>query len=204
VGLELVKFARRDDQQGRWADLLVAEATAGEILREQGIPSAQSRIVEAGDFVFLAVRRFDRTDAGGRIGVHSLAAIDGALYGQGGGPWPEVAGRLFEDGLITGPDRSRIQQVWEFGRAIRNTDMHLGNLAFHPVRTGGFQLAPVYDMSPMAYAPTAAGVPEFEAVHVEYPAQDAASWARAFWTRLAGNPQTSPSFRETARRHALV
>jgi len=105
TGLELVKFARRDEQQGRWADLLVAEATAAEVLRNHAVPSAASRIVEVDAFVFLAVRRFDRTDAGGRIGVHSLAAIDGALSGEGSGSWADMA-REFRERLSSNARRS--------------------------------------------------------------------------------------------------
>jgi len=106
-----VKFARRDDQKGRWADLLVAESTASEILKEHGIPAVASRIVEVEDLVFLAVRRFDRTHSGGRVAVHTLAAIDRALYGEGTGSWAEMADKLYLDGFISASDQDRIQQV---------------------------------------------------------------------------------------------
>jgi hypothetical protein len=200
-GLELVKFARRDDQQGRWADLLVAEATAGEVLKEHGIPSADSRIVEVDGFVFLAVRRFDRKDSGGRVGVHSLAAIDGALYGEGSGSWGEMADRLYVDGLISASDQKTIQHVWDFGKAIRNTDMHFGNLGFHPTSNGAFALAPVYDMLPMAYAPNAAGVPEFKPGNQGFTVVPPNPMANDFWERLSLDTRVSQSFKNIARQH---
>ena len=201
VGLELVKFARRDDRQSRWADLLIAEATAGEILGENGIPSAASRIVEVDNFVFLAVRRFDRTTSGGRVGVHSLAAIDGFLYGEGSGSWADMAERLYRDGFLSRADRESIRKVWDFGRAIGNTDMHFGNLGFHPCPDGRFTLAPVYDMLPMKYAPNAAGLPEYEQGTTPVPAIRGTSMAEDFWERLSLDGRLSESFRNLARLH---
>lgn len=203
VGLELVKFARRDDRHGRWADLLVAEATAGEILREHGIPAAASRIVEVDDFVFLAVKRFDRTASGGKVGVHSLAAIDGALYGEGSGSWAGMADRLCQDGLISSSDQERIRQVWDFGKGIGNTDMHFGNLGFHP-RDKGFVLAPIYDMLPMAYAPNAAGVPAYEPDNRRVTDSQGVSMAREFWGELSMDPRISSGFTKIAAAHFLV
>jgi DNA-binding transcriptional ArsR family regulator len=200
VGLELVKFARKDDQQGRWADLLIAEATAGEVLSHHGILAAASRIVEVENFVFLAVRRFDRTESGGRVGLHSLAAIDGALYGEGSGSWADMADKLFKDRLISLADQENIQRVWNFGRAIRNTDMHFGNLGFHP-RDEGFMLAPVYDMLPMGYAPHAAGLPEHE--HAESISGDirTRTMVKEYWEKLSLDSRLSESFRTIARLH---
>jgi DNA-binding transcriptional ArsR family regulator len=200
VGLELVKFAGKDDQHGRWADLLIAEATAGEVLRHHGIPAAASRIVEVENFVFLAVRRFDRTESGGRVGLHSLAAIDGALYGEGSGSWADMAEKLFKDGLISLAEQESIQQVWNFGRAIRNTDMHFGNLGFYP-NGEGFMLAPVYDMLPMGYAPHAAGLPEYE--HSQSNSREIRTRAmvKEYWEKLSLDPRLSESFRTIARLH---
>lgn len=200
VGLELVKFAMKDDQHGRWADLLIAEATAGEVLRHHGISAALSRIVEVENFVFLAVRRFDRPESGGRVGLHSLAAIDGALYGEGFGSWADMAERLFNDGLISLADMECIQRVWDFGRAIRNTDMHFGNLGFHP-KDEGFMLAPIYDMLPMGYAPHAAGLPGFE--HVASISRDIRTrdMVTEYWQKLSLDARLSASFRTLARLH---
>jgi hypothetical protein len=152
-------------------------------------------------FVFLAVRRFDRKDSGGRVGVHSLAAIDGALYGEGSGSWGEMADRLYVDGLISASDQKTIQHVWDFGKAIRNTDMHFGNLGFHPTSNGAFALAPVYDMLPMAYAPNAAGVPEFKPGNQGFTVVPPNPMANDFWERLSLDTRVSQSFKNIARQH---
>src|SRR5690606_24919640 len=47
--------------------------------------------------------------------------------------------------------------LWAFGTLIGNTDMHTGNLAFMSEQGRPYQLAPAYDMTPMAFAPTAGG-----------------------------------------------
>ena len=200
AGQELVKFARRDDQQGRWTDLLIAESTASEVLRLHDIPAVASRIVEVENFVFLAVRRFDRTASGGRLGLHSLAAIDGALYGEGSGSWANMADKLYQDRLISATDQQRIQQVWDFGRAIRNTDMHFGNLSFHPADEG-FTVAPVYDMLPMAYAPNAAGLPEFSPIPPSSHSVQVKTMAETFWAALSSDSRISEDFRVIARQH---
>lgn len=200
VGLELVKFARKDDQHGRWMNLLIAEAVASEVLSAHGIPAVASRIVEVENFVFLAVRRFDRLENGGRIGVHSLAAIDSAFYGEGSGSWAEMADKLHQDKLLTDETRQQIHQVWEFGKAIQNSDMHFGNLGFHP-KDDGFMLAPIYDMLPMRYAPNAAGIPEFQPLGSVFHATQAQSMAKDFWAQLSHDTRLSESFRKIARCH---
>jgi hypothetical protein len=200
TGLDLVKFASLDGQERRWADLLVAEAIAGEVLRDAGIAVAHTRLVESASFLFLAVRRFDRTDAGGRIGMHSLSAFDGAFYGNASGAWPEVADLLYRDGWIGPSDRATIHTLWEFGQAIGNNDMHFGNLSFLEDAKGDtIRLAPVYDMLPMRYIPSAAGVPEAGDVNLpQSNVVQSAELARDFWIRVEQDPRISFSFRRVA------
>ena len=57
---------------------------------------------------------------------------------------------------LAAEDVDRILRVWLFGQLIGNTDMHDGNLSFVPFRQGEghvLQLAPIYAMLPMTYAP---------------------------------------------------
>lgn len=201
TGWEMVKFARRDDQFGRWADLLLSEHIASEVLCAHGIATAESRIVEVDGFVFLAIRRFDRADLGGRIGIHSLGAIDGAFYGEGSGSWAMMADHLYKDGFLLKTDREKVQTVWDFGRSIRNTDMHFGNLAFQPTPEGRLKVAPIYDMLPMAYAPNAAGLPEFEPVRAPIGNLEAESIAQTYWKRLSESDSLSQGFRQIAQKH---
>jgi hypothetical protein len=136
--------------------------------------------------------------------VHTLAAIDGAFYGEGSGSWAELADRLRLDGLICPADQERIQIVWDFGRAILNTDMHFGNLGFYPTHDGGFALAPIYDMLPMAYAPNAAGLPEFEPAAVPLRGARAGTLARHFWESVYMDARFSDDFRNIARLHLSI
>ncbi|MDP3082848.1 MAG: HipA domain-containing protein, partial [Rubrivivax sp.] len=86
----LVKFSGSDDSPGtrRWADLLVCEHLAGQVLPKQlGIAAARSRIHRFGGRTYLEVDRFDRHGPLGRSGVVSWGALNGALFGPAGVPW---------------------------------------------------------------------------------------------------------------------
>jgi hypothetical protein len=67
----LVKFspARTTLIGQRWADLLLAEHLAHEVLREHGIAAVQSRWLEYGEQAFLETQRFDRIGPRGRRGA---------------------------------------------------------------------------------------------------------------------------------------
>lgn len=111
-------------------------------------------------------------------------------------------------------DISCILHVWLFGQLIGNTDMHDGNLSFLPgQREDGtvLQLAPIYDMLPMTYAPVR-GV-ELPARHyvprLPLPAeaaawQDAARAAMDFWKLAATDQRISAGFRRVCRDNAAL
>ena len=140
----LVKFSpsTRTRVGQRWADLLVGEHVAHEVLRGAGIAAAQSRIERHDDRVFLETIRFDRAERIGRVGVTSLYAIDSALYGQLDN-WIEGGKRLFADGRIDERALAEIRLLSTFGALIANTDRHFGNLACFDRYDGRFTLAPV-------------------------------------------------------------
>ena len=51
--------------------------------------------------------------------------------------------------------------LWAFGTLINNTDMHSGNLSNLSEGRRPYELAPAYDMAPMAFARTAGeGLPD--------------------------------------------
>ena len=101
---------------------------------------------------------------------------------------------------------------WYFGQLIGNTDMHDGNLSFmprSPTTGAALQLAPVYDMLPMAYAP-ARGVeltePPFT-TRLPAPMQRetwlcAARVAERYWIQAAAEPRISAPFREICAANA--
>ncbi|WP_374402571.1 type II toxin-antitoxin system HipA family toxin YjjJ [Niveibacterium sp.] len=162
----LIKFSSAADNPvaRRWASLLVAERLALQTLAEFGLPASHSRLHQFGGQTFLEVERFDRVPATnaqhprlGRCGVVSLAALDAAFVGQANRPWPIITAALAAQGRITAAAQHDANRLWAFGRLIGNTDMHAGNLAFLHPGSPVLELAPAYDMLPMALAPRASG-----------------------------------------------
>ena len=99
----LVKFSQPLDTPAgrRWADLLVAEAHALDVLVNAGEAQAGAQVLDAGGRRFLEVRRFDRAGAHGRRGVVSLAAVHGAFVGSGGAnTWVQAAEPFAVAGLL--------------------------------------------------------------------------------------------------------
>ena len=204
----IVKFSGSDGAPGtvRWSDLLVCEHLALLAVAEHlDLQAAVSRIHQAGGRTFLEVERFDRHGRLGRSPVCSWAALNVALVGLAGKPWPQGGAALLGLGLIDAECMAALQRLWLFGQLIANTDMHDGNLAFRP----GLQLAPVYDMLPMLYAPVRG---------VELPVRDFVSplpvpaekeaWltaARAaghFWAAANEDARISPDFRAVCAQNA--
>ena len=197
----IVKFSGSDGAPGsqRWADLLVCEHLALNAVRDHlGLPAAVSRIYQAGGRTFLEVVRFDRQGALGRMPVCSWSAINAALFGLAGKPWTDAADALRQRGLVSADCHTQLQRLWLFGQLIANTDMHDGNLSFEP----GLQLAPVYDMLPMAYAPVRGlelPTRDFQPA-LPLPAEQAAwrvaaSAAVHFWRAAADDARISQDFR---------
>ncbi|MGH8324806.1 MAG: type II toxin-antitoxin system HipA family toxin YjjJ, partial [Steroidobacteraceae bacterium] len=99
----LVKFSGSDQSAGtqRWSDLLVCEHLATQIIATvQGLSSAQTSVLQAGNRTFLEAVRFDRHGTHGRSALCSWAAFNYAWFGLAGRPWTEGGARLLERGLI--------------------------------------------------------------------------------------------------------
>lgn len=141
----------------RWRDLLLAEHHALTLLRESGIAAVATRILDHGPQRFLEVERFDRIGPHGRRGLVSLSAMDAEFIGLGRGGWPVMTARLLAERHIASEAHQAACLLHAFGTLIGNTDMHPGNLSF--VTDGGrpYELAPAYDMLPMAFAPRNSG-----------------------------------------------
>lgn len=204
----LVKFSGSDASPGtrRWSDLLVCEHLASRAIRDHlGLAATESQILHGGGRTFLEVVRFDRHGMHGRSAVCSWAAINGALTGLGPKPWTVGAQALHQRGWIHDNVRAQIERLWHFGHLIGNTDMHDGNLAFRP----GLQLAPVYDMLPMVYAPQR-GVELPSRTFAPAPPipSERAAWhmartaAVAFWDRAASDARISEEFRAICAANA--
>ena len=189
----------------RWADLLVCEAIATDVLRAHGIDAAHDEIIESENRVFLQSQRFDRTPERGRVGYVSLASIDGAYYGHGRIAWWRFAPQLRVDGWISADDADKLAVLGWFGELIGNTDMHLGNAALRLDQRRPFALLPAYDMTPMRFRPGAGGEVVAREYVVEQPLPESLEhWRRAsraaevFWRRCADDERISRPFRKIA------
>lgn len=154
----IVKFSAAQDNavSERWRDLLLAEHIALDALAQGGVPAASSRIVDHAGQRFLEVERFDRIAALGRTALLSLSALDAEFVGSNG-PWYEVTQALVRQQCVLPAAAHGAALLWAFGSLIGNSDMHNGNLSFTSDQGRPYQLAPAYDMTPMAFAPKSGG-----------------------------------------------
>lgn len=203
----IVKFSERVETNPvgrRWADLLISEHLAGELLAEHGLPSAKSELVWSDGRLCFESTRFDRIGSYGRRGVISLAAWSDAHDGIRDN-WAAAAERMHRRNWLTTDALMQIQQLWWFGQMIGNTDMHFGNLAFFLDDALPLTPCPSYDMLPMLYRPASSGSmpprdyqppPPIPAALLQW--QQAAVWATAFWQRVAEHADVSTDFRSIA------
>ncbi len=172
-------------------------------MSEAGLPAARTRIIDWGNQRFLEIERFDRVGTLGRRALHSLAALEAEFTGAALLGWPELTRRLAAERHILPAAAATAQLLWAYGTLIGNTDMHNGNLSFIAEHGRPYQLAPAYDMSPMAFAPRSGGglpdsLPEAN-IHASVDNsvwRRAAALAREFLTRLGRSQGFSPRFGE--------
>jgi hypothetical protein len=209
----LVKFSAPMDQATgqRWADLLLCEFHAHQILAEVGLANPGARLLDADGRRFLEIPRFDRLGAGGRRGVVSLEALASSLIGSLSRNWIEATAEFHRRGLIDAGSFATIQRLHAFGELIGNTDMHFGNLAFFLDDSLPFRVTPAYDMLPMLWAPGSQGefierqfAPAPPLPAMTEPWREASGWAEIFWDRVAADPRLSPEFGPMAREAAAV
>lgn len=202
----LVKFTAPLEQETgrRWADLLAGEFHAHEVLADAGLAVAGARLLDAGGRRFLEIPRFDRLGAAGRLGVVSLEALSAASVGLAR-DWNSAAMELRQRGLIGDDSLATVRRLQAFGELIGNSDMHAGNLAFFLTDVLPLRITPCYDMLPMLWAPGPQGeiiprrfAPAPPVPSLSEPWREAAAMAEDFWQRVAGDPRTSPEFRQTA------
>lgn len=155
----IVKFSEAENSpvSERWRDLLLAEHLALECLRTAEIPASHSEMLDSDTRRYLEVVRFDRIGVRGRRAAHSLMALNMEFVGASTGDWPTIAQKLVEIGCITLSALDHVYLLWAFGTLIGNTDMHNGNLSFVAAHGRPYEIAPAYDMSPMAFSPRSGG-----------------------------------------------
>ena len=200
----IVKFSPKGENEiaRRWRDILITEYHATVVLHDEGLPAAETRLIESGDRLFLESKRFDRSGEYGRISLVSLHSIDAEFVGFGSN-WYRVVDALSGKGLVGWQDASDVKALWCFGNLINNTDMHLGNLSF-AIDGDVFRLLPAYDICSMGFAPKSGGdIPPFnfvpkkpESLKLDEIFSSIEPIARYFWERVARDERISKEFKK--------
>lgn len=206
----IVKFSQRmtnDRAARRWADVMVTEAIASQVLTLHGLSAAPTQVWEHDDRLWLETTRFDRVGASGRRGMVSLRALALAYNYRGPqGGWVDAVRHLQRQGVVAPDDVARTERLATISHLLSNNDMHMGNLAFLlPPDTTVLPLAPVYDMTPMRWIPslTTGVVPELDTNEALYRTTDREALAIAYemWSESADHPLVSEEWRSfTAHR----
>jgi len=196
----------------RWHDLLQLEHLANTLLREHGVPSAQTELVSTRQRTYLQSIRFDRIGENGKRHVVAAAPVHDAFVKAPRRHWVATAEALVAQKLLTTEHLRRIACVYLFGQAIGNTDMHFGNLSFFvdDVTRPVFTPTPVYDMLPMVWRPGVHGGeldltpihPQRQPAGFEAQAQQARAWAIEFWERSAQLSALGDTLREASAVNA--
>ncbi len=199
----IVKFATdATDNARRWQDLLSLEHLALQTLREAGIESATTELLDIDGLRCLIVDRFDRIGETGRRAVVTLAAASGKLDGT----WTDSAEEMKRRGKLNDEGLRRIAFLDAYGAQIANADRHHYNVSLFPLQNG-YKVAPAYDQLPMAYSPPASGNLRNDAIRPPHPAEntfdvwdDARRLALEFWRR-AGELRLSDSMQAIVKEH---
>ncbi|MFT3992338.1 MAG: type II toxin-antitoxin system HipA family toxin [Luteolibacter sp.] len=130
------------------------EAAYAAMARAAGISVPETRLLEAAGGCHFLSRRFDRTDSGGRLHLHSYSGItqtplrDGLEYGD-----------LMNLARVLTEDQRAVEEVFRravFNIIAGNDDDHGRNHAFLMDAAGTWSLAPAYDLTLATY-PLASG-----------------------------------------------
>ena len=198
----------------RWHDLLQLEHLANTLLREHGVPSAQTELVSTAQRTFLQSIRFDRIGQSRKRHVVAAAAVHDAFVKAPRQHWVATAQALVAQKLLSAEHLRSIACIYLFGQAIGNTDMHFGNLSFFvdDVTQPVFVPTPAYDMLPMAWRPGVHGGeldltpihPQRQPAGFEPQAQQARAWAIEFWERSAQLSALGDTLREASAANAQI
>lgn len=114
-----------------------------------GINAASARIIESDGISVALIRRFDRSDAGGRFMYVSAATMIGA---EPRDPHEHAYTEIVDALRVHGADaQTDIDELWRriaFGILITNVDDHLLNHGFLHVERDQWRLAPAFDINP--------------------------------------------------------
>jgi len=141
--LAMAKFPQHDDT----VRVPLWEALALDLAKRANIATPAWRIETVARRPVLLLRRFDRAQ-GMRIPfLSAMSMLDATDHEQHS--YLEIADALRQYGSRPGEDCAQLWRRIVFSILISNTDDHLRNHAFLYDPTGGWRLAPAYDLNPM-------------------------------------------------------
>jgi serine/threonine-protein kinase HipA len=130
----------------------VIEYAYSRMAERAGITMTECRLLNEGGRHHFMTRRFDRPDAGGKLHVQTLGALEHVSYSDPGIYSYERALLLMRKlGLGTPAVEQQFRRMI-FNIVARNQDDHVKNIAFIMDRSGSWTLAPAYDLT-YAYNP---------------------------------------------------
>lgn len=144
--LAVGKFPSQADRR----DVIRGEVLALQLAARAGIRVAPARVEVIGGTAIAVIRRFDRTDDGGRIPYVSAATMLQSDGRDATHAYTELVDVLLQTGADPIAD---IHELWRrlvFNFLICNTDDHLRNTGFlYDARQRGWRLSPAFDLNPM-------------------------------------------------------
>lgn len=140
--LAIAKFPHASD---RW-DVMAWEMTALDLLEAAGIDVPARRLVRVGQHSILVLRRFDRTEGGGRVGYISAMTALGADDGDHR-DYADIAAAMRDLSRSPKADHHALFDRVVASVALGNTDDHLRNHGFLDDQ-GFWRLSPAFDVNP--------------------------------------------------------
>lgn len=140
--LAIAKFPHGSDE---W-DVMTWEATTLDLMEAAEIRTPRRRLTRVGGRSVLILRRFDRTEAGGRIGYISAMTALGSTDGEHR-DYANVAEAIRDLSLSPRADHHELFDRVVASIALGNTDDHLRNHGFLADH-GSWTLSPVFDVNP--------------------------------------------------------
>ena len=116
------------------------------LARAAGIEMSESRLYHEGGRAHFMTRRFDRTDAGGKLHMQSLCALRHYDFNQARAYSYEQVLETIRAMRLGRPVQKEMVRRALLNIAIRNQDDHTKNISFLMDRTGEWRLAPAFDV----------------------------------------------------------
>jgi len=130
------------DPQG-WG---AVEYAYSKMARAAGIDMTECRLLEENGRRHFMTRRFDRPDAGGKLHMQTVGALEHVSYNEPGTySYEQVLLLIRRLGLGTPVVEQQFLRM-VFNVVARNQDDHVKNIAFLMGRDGAWSLAPAYDV----------------------------------------------------------